>query len=680
MSIHDSEFNSSSFFAVPKKDREAWLQRTIETLIEESQARTQNQRNNLMGYLGVETDTVRDITRREDRNYRNGRRASKFKINHLFDVVETKVSQMTRLKSNVEVKPTHPDWGDRGAAEVSKHVIRNIFDQQNFDAKAIDIVRQTEITGESYLFVEWDKDCGDLHPSYVEAKNAGLDSVPGPDGKPISLKKPIYLGDVKHTVEFPWRIFLQRKEKFEDCDYVFRIHIMERDKVESNFPKYEGKLAESSGITIWDVNMLEEQYMENHVAVYEFFHRRTKEMPNGYHAMFCDAGILMEQDLPYEHGKLPMVRLTDIDLPGYINGLAKFTSALQIQNRYDDLNTLILKNIYFLAHPKYAVPKNAVDIRQLGNDNTVVEWVGAPPTVLQAQANSSEVYKYGPEIIRSMERIMGNHGISRGEMPNGISAASALRLLNEMESIRATSAISKYAQFVKDVARLTLSTAGQYYLPSDGRLVKIVGEDNAASIRFFDAADLNKPYDVQFENSTGFPDTQAAQKQEIIDVLQYAGDAAPLGRLLDALDIANADNYNDYLTAAVKASDSENQDLQAGRPVAPPEMHQDLITKWESRFHLLQSRAFNEESTQEVYNAVMLNVKQVEELMIAKMAKSPIFQAEVARLVHFPLMDHSGYTPPQSRQQTEAIVQGEANRGEPVTDMIPAEPKKIGEK
>ena len=61
MSIHDSEFNSSSFFAVPKEDRESWLQRTMESLIEEGQARIQNQRNNLMGYLGVETDTTREL-------------------------------------------------------------------------------------------------------------------------------------------------------------------------------------------------------------------------------------------------------------------------------------------------------------------------------------------------------------------------------------------------------------------------------------------------------------------------------------------------------------------------------------------------------------------------------------------------------------------------------------------
>lgn len=676
MSILNGGNNSDSFFTVSKEDRLGWLQRTIEGLVEEGQQRIFNQRENLMGYLGVETDIVNDVTTRRDYNFRNGRKMRKFKINHLFDIVETKISQMTRLKANVDVRPAHPDWGDRGAAEVSKHVIRNIFEQQDFDAKTIDIVRQKEIMGEAYMFIEWDKDCGDLHPSYVDAVNMGLSSIEDPEtGKMISLKKPIYLGDVKQSIEFPWRVFLQRKEKLEDADYVFRIHIVEKDKVEAEYPKYKGQLNDAQGVTVWDIDMLQEHYMENHVAVYEFYHKKTKELPNGSHIKFCDAGILLEEDLPYEHGKLPMVRLTDVDVPGYINGVAKFTNALQIQNRYDDLNTLILKNIYFLAHPKYAVPRNAVDIRQLGNDNTVVEWTGAPPTVLQAQANSTEVYRYGPEIIQSMERIMGNHGISRGELPQGVTAGSALQFINELESIRATSDISKYAKFVKDAARLSLATAGQYYLPSDERLVKIVGEDASASIRFFDAADLSKPYDVIFENSSGFPDTTAAKRERAIEIMKYAGDQAPVGRLLDYLDINSPSTMNDYLTASVRTSDSENEDLLAGRPISPPEFYEDLITKWESRFAMLQSRAFKDQATPEIYNNIMENVKQVEELMIEKMNKNPTFQAQTARLVNFPLFEHANFMPPQSKEQTEAIVQGQANRGEPVTDMIPAEPK-----
>lgn len=671
---------AKSFFSVSTSsdaDKLGWLRNTLDSLMEEAQPRIANQRRNLMGYVGVDTDQISDITRR-DVGYRNGRRMSKFKINHLFDVVETKVSQFTRLKADIEVKPTHPTWGSRSAATVVKHVIKNIFNENSFDAKSIDIQRHKEIFGESYLFVTWDKNAGGLHPAYIQAKSLGLSELVDSTGKKIKLNKPVYVGDIKLEIEFPWRVFLQRKEKFVDVDYCFRVTIQEQDVLEKQYPKMKGQFQNEDGVMTWDPNIMEERYVENHVAVYEFYHKYTECLDKGRYIKFCDSGILEESDLPYEHGMLPFVRLTDIDAPGYINGLAKFTNALDVQNRYDDLQTLILKNIYFMAHAKYAVPKGAVDIRQLGNDNTIVEFVGAPPMVLQAQPNTADVYKYGPEIIQGMERIMGNHGISRGELPPGITAASALRLINELESIRASSDITKQGQFVKAVARMSAAVAGQYYLPSDERLLKIVGEDNKAALRYFDTADLRKPYEVEFENSNGFPDTIAAKKQEAIEIMQYAGDRAPIERLLDYLDISSPETMVNYLTAAVKNADSENEDLLEGRPVASPESYEDLITKWESRFALCQSRAFKEEAPEEVFNAVMTNLRQIEELIVEKMQKSPIFQAQVARLIHFPVLIDLP-TPPISKEQADAVVQGQANRGEPVTAVIPGTPMKEGE-
>ena len=72
-------------------------------------------------------------------------------------------------------------------------------------------------------------------------------------------------------------------------------------------------------------------------------------------------------------------------------------------------------------------------------------------------------------------------------------------------------------------------------------------------------------------------------------------------------------------------------------------------------------------------------MRAVEELMLEKASKSPIFEAQLARLVHFPLLNHIGYTAPQSKEQQEAVVQGQANRGEPVTEMIAGTPETMEE-
>ena len=59
--------------------------------------------------------------------------------------------------------------------------------------------------------------------------------------------------------------------------------------------------------------------------------------------------------------------------------------------------------------------------------------------------------------------------------------------------------------------------------------------------------------------------------------------------------------------------------------------------------------------------------------MIQKAQTSPAFEAQLATLASFPVFP-SGYVP-RSAQQQEVTVQGQANRGEPITGQIPAEDK-----
>ena len=85
------------------------------------------------------------------------------------------------------------------------------------------MLRNTFIFGESYCFVTWNKDKGDLHPDYVKARAMGMPlQMIGDDGQPvlddqgqpmkISPDTPVKIGDVDYTVECPWRVHLQRQK------------------------------------------------------------------------------------------------------------------------------------------------------------------------------------------------------------------------------------------------------------------------------------------------------------------------------------------------------------------------------------------------------------------------------------------------------------------------------------
>lgn len=665
----DPEIKVKPFFKIleSKKEKEIhdWLKQVSEALINQSELRTHKQRENLLMYRGVEIKQW-DRYRNRERNQRRFSKIQKFVVNHLYDLTETKVSQMTRLKPAVQVLPNNDEWEDRASSKVVQSVIQHLWYINNIDQMITDMHRDARIFGEAFAFVTWDQNAGDLSPAYVEARDAGLD-VSRPDIQAIK-----YTGDVKFEKELPWRVLMQRKTRYCDIEYAFRLKIEPTEKLKKEHPNKKDEIKNDEEIREFEVHDLIERTLENHSLVIEFWHKKTREVPEGYYCKFTKSAFLEASDHPFSHGKLPFVRLTDLDVPDILNGVSRYETIAPVQRMYNNVSTLIAKNIYLTAHAKWVMPRGAAKIEQLGNDNTIVQYQGpVPPQLLQVQPNPPEVYAFRQQLVEDMQTIYGSHGISRGEVPKGITAASALQFLNELENERASTDISKHSDLVKNLAKMTIAVAGDYYDPEDGRLVRIVGQNNQYLVRHFDAAHLHKSYDIRFDNSTGLPETKAAKYQRILDAMQRSPNILEPERWLELLDLANEEKMIQLTTAAIQSADSENEDMLAGRDVAPPEEWEDHLAHWDSHVRAMQSRQFKEDADELVRAKFKDHVYWTEEAIIDKMMGNPEFEAKVATLTLFPLFYHKNYIPARSLAQQMATVQGAANRGEPTGEQIP---------
>ena len=661
------------FYKVHKKnDKEKlhWLNQVKDALQQGSQSRTLIQRRNLTAYRGLSLN-------RHDRNkdYNSVRRIqklNKFIVNHLRDLTETKVSQMTRLKPHVEVLPSNDEYEDRASAKIVGLLIKHLFYLNDLDFMIQQMHRNARIFGESYMFIDYDESKGDLDPVYVEARNAGLDKVVLEDGSEIDTSKPIKTGDLSYELELPWRVLLQRKQCIDDVEYNFRITIEEVDKVKDRHPGKASLIKSEDEIKTFDIENIEDRYLEDHVVVYKFFHKKTEFLPNGAYIEFTKDAILVDEQNRFSHDKLNFVRLTDMDVPNVLNGVSNYETILPLQKMYDNLSTLIAKNIYLTAHAKWVMPKGACKIEQLGNDNTVVQYQGdIAPQLVQSSPNPREVYDFREQIKQDMQTTYGSQGIARGEIPKGITAASALQFLNELENERNSTDISKHSFLILDIAKMSIAVAGDNYSVEDGRMLRIVGDSNKHLIKHFDVANLNKDYDIRFDNSTGLPETKAAKIQRIMDTMQRNPTLFSPERWEELLDLGSSERLIKLATDALQAADSENEDILAGEPVGLPEDWEDHIAHWDSHVRAVQSRIFKEEATPEIKDAMKNHIKITEQLMMEKMKTNPLFQAKVAELRLFPIFFHVDGETPFSTAHQEAMVNGQSNRGEEVTGVIP---------
>jgi hypothetical protein len=664
----DSEVVIKPFFKVQdKSDKEKleWCNAVLSTLIEQSIPRTESQRQNMMEYRGVSIKKWERSNSR-DRSEKRFNKIQKFVVNHLHDLTETKVSQLARLKPNVEILPNNDEWSDRASAKVVQSIIKHLWYINNVDQLSTKMQRQCRIYGEAFTFVVWNDKKGDLSPQYVQARDAGLNI------KEEKYQKIKFTGDVEYQQELPWRVLLQRQDCYDKCEYVFRTSLVPTDELHEKYPKLKEKIKAEDDLRAYDPESSQDRKLENHTVVIKMYHKKTEFVEDGAEIMFTKNVILEQSKLQYSHGQLPLIRLTDLDVPDKMHGISKYEMIAPIQRMYNNISTLIAKNIYLTAQAKWVMPRGSVKLEQLGNDNTMVQYQGSiPPQLLQVTPNSQEVYRFRDQLVQDMQTIYGSHGISRGEVPQGITASSALQFLNELENERSSTDIAKHGDLIKDLAKMTVAVAGDYYKPDDGRMIRIVGENNKFLIRHFDTAHLHKSYDIRVDNSTGLPETKSAKMQRILDTMQRHPQMLSNERWTELLDFASIEKMTSMMTEAVKSSDSESEDLMAGREVMMPEEYEDHIIHWESHSKVMQSRQYKEEADPKVRAAFKDHVYWTEEAMLKKMKNNPEFEAKLATLLLFPLFHHQGYVAPRSLEQQQAMVQGQANRGEEVTGQIP---------
>jgi len=532
--------------------------------------------------------------------------------------------------------------------------------------------RHCRIFGESFMFIDYDENIGDLDPDYVEARNEGVKEIVLSDGSIKDLSKPIRTGDISYDVELPWRTLLQRKDKIEEVEYNFRITTEQVDKLKDRHPDKADKIKKEDDLKMFDIENLEDRLLEDHTIVYKFYHKDTAELGHDVYIEFTKHCILDVQVKKFTHGKLNLVRLTDQDIPNVLNGVSNYETILPLQKMYDNISTLIAKNIYLTAHAKWLMPKGACKIEQLGNDNTIVQYQGPiPPQLAQVAPNPAEVYTFREQIKQDMQTVYGSQGVSRGEVPKGITAASALQFLNELENERNSTDISKHSFLVLDIAKMSVSVAADNYSVDDGRMLRIVGEGNKHLIKHFDVANLSKSYDIRFDNSTGLPETKSAKIQRIMDTMQRNPTLFSPERWEELLDLGSSERMLKLATEAIQAADSENEDIMSGEPVGLPEDWEDHIAHWESHVRSLQSRSFKEEAGEDVKAAMKKHLYVTEQLILEKMQTNPLFQSKIAELRLFPIFYHSNSQAPVSAAHQEAMVQGQSNRGEEVTGAIP---------
>lgn len=693
----DQTTSVKPFWTLDFKDEEEllkWLTQCHDDLYKGSQPRRMAMRRNLSAYRGIQYRRAPgSVTDQESRGYGRSSKNPKIAVNHMVDMVEQHVSRLTKFKPDVGAEPASLDHEDKMTAVVTDEVLEAHWYKENFDEVMRRHNRRARILGESYVFTLFDEQSGAYHPDWLREvfKKNGINKDPknmkaseikkilredikevpripligeggvqvtNSEGEPLYIDKPVRIGEMKYWMPLAWRVLPQRVHSglFEDVEYLFASELMDVDDVRGDHPKQSEKIKINDSTKFWDAERLEEMASSRLVEVFHFWHRTTDRLDQGRYIKFTRDVILENGVNPYELDEkriIPCDRLIDIEVPALLNGESTVKLGRPLQHIFNNAFSMVARNQFLFAHPKWMIPAGSVSTEALSNQQTLVQYKGAQAPILQQpNPTGNETFSWMEMAEEQLQKIMGIFGQSRGEPPKGITAAVALNFLDEQETERANTSIARHNASIRNIARQTVAGMGVFYDDTDDRLPLLLGRSRASELEFFKWADLTNINDIKINTQSSLPRQKAARVQTLFDLNERFPAEVDGRQVLDMLDIGQNDKFISIATVAIRSAEREEAKLDAKGDMPDVESHDEHLYHYKVHMAKINDPSMQVDSNKKRKEILKDHLAAHEMLMLEKMDTNPLYMEQV--LAQFPGFP-SFYKP--GKAQLKAMVQ-----------------------
>lgn len=121
-------------------------------------------------------------------------------------------------------------------------------------------------------------------------------------------------------------------------------------------------------------------------------------------------------------------------------------------------------------------------------------------------------------ILMDWNDISGQHEVTHGQVPPGVTAATAISYLQERDEAKMSVTFDSLEESIEKIAQMSLSYVKEYW--STEHLVKISGPDGSFDVMAFKGSDLRNNLDIRVEAGSALPVSKAAKQALIMDLMK----------------------------------------------------------------------------------------------------------------------------------------------------------------
>lgn len=515
-------------------------------------------------------------------------------VNKCRPVVRTEISRLTSQKPQASVVPASSEEEDIQSAEAGKNLWEYVYETKDIANAFSDAAFWVSTCGVGYVKTIWDEEAEDgdnIDPETEEASE----------------------GDICVTSPTPFNIMVPNslERDIQRQPYILHVYTMSIEEAKDRWPD---KIKPDHTPNVVSTNEIMETRYLNLVGAEEtakpdsclIIEAWVKEgatnlLPEGGMFIVCDKELVYksandEGDMvyPYEHGDFPFSKLENVP-----SGTFWTTSVLEdlipIQKEINRARSQLIENRNATAKSGYFVQRGSID---------VTKWTSRPgqlieinpgfkePVPIQVPTMPGYLKDEQQYYAEDFEDISGQHQVSKGQAPSGVTAATAINFLQERDDSYMAPVYKSFERGIQGVAKQILELCVQYW--DTPRLIRSVGQNSAVSVQLLSGADIKKGTDIRIESGSVLPVSKSAKNAMFMDMITRG--IMPADKGLELMDLPNMQSYYEEADADKRAAHRENTVFQM---MDPEQVSQVLAIRDQMKQQfLMQNGLANEQQAQ----------------------------------------------------------------------------------
>lgn len=422
-------------------------------------------------------------------------------VNKCRRIIRTELSKVTRQFPQWFVTPNTTDDDDRMAAIAAEQISEWLIREHHWNRKVRRSAFWALIMGTSFIKTYWENE------------------KPDPSGVPGSMC-------VDPVTAFHILIPDLQEEELEYQPYVIHTTLRDASELRQQYGVDIQPNAEVLG------GVLEQRFLgalgirsnnptKNKVQVYEMWVKPCAKFPMG--ALISWGGetlIQLIEQWPYTKAEYPFAKITHIPT-GRFYGDSMLVDLIPLQKELNRTHSQIVESKNKMAKPQWIAQRGSVDANKMTSEPGLVNLYTPgfqEPKPVQPPSLPTYVIDELERLAREMDDLAATGEITKGQVPPGVTAASAISYLQEENDNRFAPTVASIEEAVEHLGRYMLSFVNEYW--DETRMVKVVGDNRLTETREFTKADVKGNTDFTVEAGSAAPRSLAAKQAFIIELVK----------------------------------------------------------------------------------------------------------------------------------------------------------------